>query len=272
MTAPAAQPRSFIFEDEEYVGVPAAEFPEFDLEVELDDVQEGETRFGITRSQNGWTANDRSVIVTYTVPGTTTKLALRKGAAGYLQCHFWAWFDKNIESIDGGQLDDWGYAERTVRGSSDVVSNHASGTASDGNALKHPMGKSNTFTAAQQKKIRAQLAKYEGCLRWGGDYQSRPDDMHIEVNKNATECARVARKLRTPPAHRPGSRTLRFSNPRMSGADVAWLQRRLNSLGNKLVVNGIYDQATAQLVDVFQRNRDFDEAGCGPKTWDKLGA
>jgi hypothetical protein len=84
--------------------------------------------------------------------------------------------------LDGGALDDWGYAYRAIRGQEDAgnLSNHASGTAVDLNATKHPLGKRNTFTDEQEVKIRALAAKY-GC-RWGGDYKNRADEMHFEIN------------------------------------------------------------------------------------------
>lgn len=151
-------------------------------------------------SQNGWPANDINLTKVWTIPGTQRKLRLEKGDAGFLLCHFAAWFDKNIEDIDpeNQQLDDWGYAERPIRGSATTLSNHAAGTAIDLNALKHPLGAVNTFTPAQRLKIRLKLKEYEGCLRWGGDYVSRKDEMHFEINAPASKVAAVARKLRSP--------------------------------------------------------------------------
>lgn len=151
----------------------------------------------MTRSQNGYIANSPVLIQTWTIPGTDRKVRLKRGAAGEVLTHFAAWFHTNIEPIDRGQLDDWGYAERNVRGSDTVVSNHASGTALDLNATKHPLGKRGTFTRDQAAAIRAQLKNYDGCIRWGGDYQNRPDEMHFEINKPLAEVSVVARQLRT---------------------------------------------------------------------------
>jgi len=150
-------------------------------------------------SQNGYTANDISLTSVQLVPGTERKLRLRTGDTGYLLTHFAAWFDKNIESIDNdGELDDWGYSERKIRGSSTTLSNHASGTAIDLNAPEHWLGERNTFSDAQEVKIREQLKVYEGCIRWGGDYRNRADEMHFEINKPYASVQRVARKLRSP--------------------------------------------------------------------------
>src|SRR5690606_27057234 len=91
------------------------------------------------------------------------------------------------EDIDNarGALDDWGYAERPIRGSS-VISNHASGTAIDLNATKHPLGASGTFTSTQVTRIREILAVTRNHVRWGGDYTGRKDEMHFEINDGRT--------------------------------------------------------------------------------------
>jgi hypothetical protein len=145
-------------------------------------------------SQNGWSANDISQTANYTI-GNDRIVRLRRGDAGFLLKHFADWFDKNVEDIDIG-ADDWGYAERTIRGDATTLSNHASGTAIDLNATKHPLGKRGTFTAAQTFKIRNQLKVYGGAIRWGGDYTGRPDEMHFEINANAATVGKVATNLR----------------------------------------------------------------------------
>lgn len=150
----------------------------------------------VVTSQNGYRANDRADVTTWTI-GKGRKVALRRGDPGYLLAHFADWFDAHVEDIDAGQPDDWGYAERPIRGSTTTLSNHASGTALDLNATRHPLGKRGTFTAAQAAAIRDQLRTYDGCIRWGGDYSGRPDEMHFEINRPAADVAAVARRLRT---------------------------------------------------------------------------
>lgn len=147
-------------------------------------------------SQNNYRANDRSVITTYTIPGTDRRVSLRKGAPGELLVEWAAWFNKAIESVGKGQLDDWGFAERTIRGSSTTLSNHASGTAIDLNATKHPLGKKGTFTPGQMKRIRDRLREFDGCIRWGGDYQRRKDEMHFEIVASPDRCASTLHKIR----------------------------------------------------------------------------
>jgi hypothetical protein len=92
---------------------------------------------------------------------------------------FAADFHELIEPIDEGTFDDWAYAFRMVRGTTDKLSCHSSGTAIDLNATKHPLGKVGTFPPEKVPMIRALAKKYG--LKWGGDYKSRADEMHFEV-------------------------------------------------------------------------------------------
>ena len=146
-------------------------------------------------SSNGWPAsNDRNEIdvKSYEVPGTKVKLACAEGAAPLL-IGFACEFHKLIEPIDEGTLDDWGYAFRMVRGSTDKLSNHSSGTAIDLNAPKHPLGKVGTFPAEKVPMLRALAKKYG--LKWGGDYVNRKDEQHFEINLNPAKSAALIVKL-----------------------------------------------------------------------------
>ena len=155
-------------------------------------------------SQNGWpvlSASDRRMRK-WQIPGANRHLMLRDGSAGFLLVHNAVWFDEHIERLDLGTWDEWGWANRDVRGMHGVVSNHASGTASDLNATRHPRGVAihKTFTEAQINAIHRRLKLYRGCLRWGGDYQhSEPDGMHFEIDAalNVVE-ASAKRLLGTP--------------------------------------------------------------------------
>ena len=129
----------------------------------------------------GWPASeDRKAlgIESFVVPGTKIKLACAQAVAPLL-VNFAKEFHELVEPIDQGQLDDWGYAFRMTRGSDKVLSNHSSGTAIDLNALKHPLGKSNTFNKEQCNMITLLITKYG--LAWGGHYKKRKDEMHFEI-------------------------------------------------------------------------------------------
>jgi hypothetical protein len=131
-------------------------------------------------------------IKSYPVKGTDRKLRCAD-SVGPLLAAFAAEFHQLIEPIDEGTFDDWGYAFRMVRGSTDRLSCHSSGTAIDLNATKHPLGKYDTFPAEKVPMIRALAKKYG--LKWGGDFKSRPDDMHFEVNVTAAKAKELITKL-----------------------------------------------------------------------------
>jgi hypothetical protein len=146
-------------------------------------------------SQNGWAASKDPKVIkikSFPIAGTTIKIRANK-IAGKLLAAFAAEFHELVEPIDGGQLDDWGYAYRNVRGSSTNLSNHSSGTAIDLNATKHPLGKANTFTAEQQQTLNQLCEKYG--LRGGYTYRTRKDDMHFEVMLSPDEATKLAKKL-----------------------------------------------------------------------------
>jgi replication initiation and membrane attachment protein DnaB len=80
-----------------------------------------------------------------------------------------------------------------TRGSEKIMSNHSSGTAIDLNAIKHPLGKSNTFNKDQRNTINLLITKYG--LTWGGNYKRRKDDMHFEIALNAKQVKDKIREL-----------------------------------------------------------------------------
>jgi hypothetical protein len=151
-------------------------------------------------SQNGWKA----------VPDTSTLVRFKAAGGG-----FWAAnedvatigqylierFNRDVEPIAGRVLDDWSYANRLVRGSTDTVSNHGSATAWDLNALQHPRGVRGTFTAAQLRAIRGILHDItdddgQPVVRWGGTYTTTVDDMHFEINAGPRRVRQAAEKVR----------------------------------------------------------------------------
>jgi hypothetical protein len=146
-------------------------------------------------SYNGYPASkdpNEIGIKSYSVDGTALRLRCAS-SVGPLLAAFAAEFHKLIEPIDEGTFDDWGYAFRMVRGTTDKLSCHSSGTAIDLNATKHPLGKYDTFPAEKVPMIRALAKKYG--LKWGGDFKSRPDDMHFEVNVTQTKAKELITKL-----------------------------------------------------------------------------
>jgi D-alanyl-D-alanine carboxypeptidase-like protein len=149
-------------------------------------------------SQNGWPVNPPRGM--RTVPGTNVRLNVANGPAGDVLMHVAQQVHNRVENIELDHPtehvdDDWGYAERNVRGSN-AISNHASATAIDLNAGRHDLGARGTYTPAQVTEIHSILGEVDGVVRWGGDYTGRLDEMHFEINATPEEVARVAERLR----------------------------------------------------------------------------
>lgn len=147
------------------------------------------------KSQNGWPANkDPNVIKvkSYPVPGTKIKLRVAQRCAPLLVA-FAADFHQLVEPIDEGSLDDWCYAYRPIRGQTTGLSNHASGTAIDLNATKHPLGKRNTFTSDQRDILDELCKKY--LIKGGYTFRKRADDMHFEIGCSPSEASAKIKAL-----------------------------------------------------------------------------
>lgn len=96
--------------------------------------------------------------------------------------------------IDLGPIDDWGYANRDIRGRPGVKSNHSWGLAVDLNARTNPMG-SKLKTDMPRWVVEA--GKKWGLL-WGGTYKSRPDAMHYEFVGRPEDVARYPLRIEPP--------------------------------------------------------------------------
>jgi len=145
-------------------------------------------------SYNGWPASKEQAeicVKAYKVEGTNLKLRCAEKVAPLL-INFAKEFNELIEPLDVG-ADDWGYCYRMVRGTTDKLSNHSSGTAIDLNASKHPLGKVGTFEAGKVPMIRALAKKYG--LTWGGDYKNRKDEMHFEIALSPEKVTALITKL-----------------------------------------------------------------------------
>ena len=186
----------------------------------------------------------------------------------------------------------WGYAERTIRGNSRTLSNHASGTAIDLNAPRHPLGvaPSRNFSSAQISRIHKILRDCNGVVRWGGDYNGRKDAMHFEINASSSRVRTLANQIRAGKKpgpsggatsgggsssggstygsatanHKVGSRVMVKYD---GGDDVRWLQKRLYKLGWDLDIDGLYGPRVVTVVKALQRNAGLKQDGeAGPKT------
>ena len=164
-------------------------------------------------SYNGWPAitraNDPRLTVITPVRGRSFRVRAGDVAAifGWLIRRY----HREVEPIDVGQLDDWSYNYRAVREGASL-SNHASGTAVDLNATKHPFQttSSRSMTAAQIAACRRLVADSvvdgKPVLRWLEGH----DPMHWEITRwsaggDTTRVAKLAARIRSSltPAPKP---------------------------------------------------------------------
>lgn len=142
-------------------------------------------------SQNGWPVLTQEQTAVARVSGGVFRVA--PGTERLWQA-FVARYVAEVEPITGAVLDDWSWADRNVRGSTSTISNHASATALDLNAEKHPRGVRNTFTPGQVAALRKLLRAFP-VIRWGGDFSTVVDEMHVELNATPAEVAAFIKTL-----------------------------------------------------------------------------
>lgn len=205
-------------------------------------------------------------------------------------------FYKRVEnpvSTEYNKAGNWGYTYRANVNNPSSLSCHASGTAIDINAVRHPNGSRNTFTSAQYKEIGRILDELEGVLivgvpglktpagRVGGwTAASKPDEMHIEARSyDRAAWKRVANKIRpklsytiistapAAPAKPAPSTQSKSGQVTAAGVTVKEVQTLLNKTGAKLVVDGIYGALTTEAVRNFQLKHALRVDGIvGPET------
>jgi hypothetical protein len=144
----------------------------------------------ISQSQNGYSVVSLDDCRLYRAGGIA--IPLRDDACGFVLAEFARRFHKRVERL--GPTETFGYSYREIAGT-DVFSNHASGTALDLNSAQHPQGKRNTFTTTELANLRALLDEFDDVLRWGGDYNSTVDEMHVEVDADYTSVKNLADEL-----------------------------------------------------------------------------
>jgi len=248
---------------------------------------------GPATSQNGYEANNRTLINTVAVVGG--KVSMRKGDATVVLCYVLESMAK-IEKPKWPGI--WGYAERTIRGSSTTLSNHASGTAVDWNAPDHWLGEINTFTSTELSNIRIMLRFCDGVIRWGGDYSGRKDEMHFEIVKGTAALAALARKIRAldgstennspnPPQPQPQGTEYNMDEIDLRNANTTEVKgRHVDNLQGLLLAtpcandgllassgrcDGIAGPKTRAALGDFQSRVGLDvDYIVGPKTWKAL--
>lgn len=208
----------------------------------------------MSQSQNGWPVyaqgNDSDLVAIPKIIGR-----VRKGDVAWIFTDFVNRFDRTVEDVDAGK-DEWGWAARPVRGYTSIISNHASGTALDINAVQHGIGLEGTFTAKQEATIRSLMKRYKGAIRWGGDYDDRKDEMHFEINVTPAKLAQIVNALRNPvtvvPTKAPVKKPVAKATPKPSEA-VEKVQRQLRVAGYYTgTIDGIAGPMYASSIKKYQ--------------------
>jgi D-alanyl-D-alanine carboxypeptidase-like protein len=125
------------------------------------------------------------------------------------------------------------------------LSNHASGTAVDLNADRHPLGTSpsKTFNKDQIAEIHKILAETGHLVRWGGDYTGRQDPMHFEILDGVTEARCAARlKVLHSDVAKTGSTTMEEINMAVT---ESWLEGRLDADSSEILAVARHADAVA---------------------------
>jgi len=210
-------------------------------------------------SQNGWAVDpsgahqDRAPLVRdITVPN-----GVLSGDVAVVFRWLARQFDTRVEPLVKGTC--WGWFVKPIEGST-TISNHASGTAVDLNADKHPMGvsASRTFSARQVAACHAIRDEAGGVLRWGGDYTGRPDPMHWEIVGSAAEVRALANKIRS--GSREDDEMLVSKGDQ--GEEVRLWQYILAELGfGPGEIDGDYGPKTETAVNAYRATRN-----AGPST------
>lgn len=223
-------------------------------------------------SQNGWPASSSPSaigITGLTVGGHAFPAGVRGGQVHTILGYVARRFHTEVEALV--TPGNWGYNYRAISGSTSL-SNHASGTAIDVNAPRHPLGASGTFSSTQVSRIRSILSACNGVVRWGGDYAGRKDEMHFEINVRPgdSRIAPLVAKIGGAPTPAP---TITWSTVRAgaTGFRVTVIQHLLRARGQSLTVDGVFGTVTTSRVKAFQSSRALYADGIvGPKTWTAL--
>ena len=202
-------------------------------------------------SPNGWPVSATAATIgvrTAKVVGTNVSLSVRQDIAGQMLLHVARRFHQLVEPLEVGC---WGYAYRANVNSTSSWSNHASATAIDLNAPRHPNGAAGTFTPQQVTAIRRILEECRGTVRWGGDYSRTKDEMHFEIDVPPGHINLYLPGTTPPPSEDDPMRNLIIA--KKSGASDIWV-------GDGLVRRQIADMTELRNVQYLIGLRGGDAA------------
>lgn len=150
-------------------------------------------------SYNGWRASRSPAAIgvkPFEVVGREFPAGVKTGPVAVVLGYVAEQFHLRVEPLVNPGC--WGYNYRANRNNPSNLSCHASGTAVDVNAPRHPNGRRGTFSKEQVAEIRRILAEVRGVVEWGADFSTTPDEMHFEISGSVAEVAAVAKSLSQP--------------------------------------------------------------------------
>ena len=168
-------------------------------------------------SDNGWPLSPARSY--RKVPGTSVRLEVADGPVGDVLIYVAAQFHARVEKLWLG-LDEYGYAYRRNVNNPSVWSNHASATAIDLNAMRHPNGVSGTFSKAQFDEIEKILGEVNNVV----SHLRGTDEMHFEIRGTLAQVQAAANKINyvapttTPPASTTAPPTTTAGQPTTTSA------------------------------------------------------
>jgi hypothetical protein len=233
-------------------------------------------------SYNGWLASPTPAVfgglAPLVVAGESFAPGVRAGdvrtVLGYVaeQLHLRV---EPVVRAEWHQADDWGFSFRPNRNANNL-SCHASGTAFDYNATRHPNGKRGTFTPAQVAEIKAILAEVRHAVQWGGAWGpgSTPDEMHFEIAVSPAQLAVIAADIRAGRIRGRGTTATKKGLPKMierrlvKGSNVGRVGCPVGSVSELVAAAwvSVTVQGGASGRIAFQRSAESDAAppGAGP--------
>lgn len=145
-------------------------------------------------SENGWPLISTADLDSSPIPGTNIVPipGVRAGDVATLLHWVGSQFNQRVAPLYNPGC--WGWNAPTPIPGTTIYSNHCSGTAIDFNAPSFPWTL-RTMTDAQRTACRQIVEETEYVVIWGGDFTTRIDEMHFEINGSAEDVARIVRKI-----------------------------------------------------------------------------
>lgn len=174
-------------------------------------------------SYNNWSASPDPEVIGINVgwepvPGHRFPGGIRGGDVQVIFTYLVQQLHERVEPIElYPPGDEWGYAYRDNVNNPGQLSCHASGTAIDYNATRHPNQILYTWTREQSLEIHQIIDdELDGIVKWLEGW----DEMHFEIRGTAEQVKAVADKIRTmsaPPAPSPDKKALMYK--------IAWIKK-----------------------------------------------